>query len=80
MIHYRPNENVTARMGVVVAKKLAKRANVRNLVKRIVREQFRKQRADLPAMDLVIRLHASVADATRAMINADMLQLLGRLR
>jgi ribonuclease P protein component len=78
--HYRPNELGTARLGVVVAKKLAKRANVRNLVKRIVREQFRKTRVALPPLDLVVRLHAPVNTATRAMINEDVAQLLGRLR
>src|SRR5262245_45596093 len=34
-VHYRPNGLATARMGVVVAKKLARRAVLRNLVKRI---------------------------------------------
>ncbi|NMG76694.1 ribonuclease P protein component [Aromatoleum diolicum] len=78
--HYRPNELGTARLGVVVAKKLAKRANVRNLVKRIVREQFRKIRAALPPHDLIVRLHAPVGQATRAMINDDVAQLFERLR
>jgi putative membrane protein insertion efficiency factor/ribonuclease P protein component len=59
MVHYRPNGLDTARLGVVVAKKLAKRANVRNLVKRIAREIFRRQRAALPAMDLVVRLQCA---------------------
>ncbi|AYH46214.1 ribonuclease P protein component [Azoarcus sp. DN11] len=80
VVHYRPNELGTARLGVVVAKKLAKRANVRNLVKRIVREQFRKTRAVLPPHDLVVRLNAPVRDVTRAMINDDIAQLLARLR
>ncbi len=80
MIHYRPNDLGTARLGVVVAKKLAKRANVRNLVKRIVRERFRTMRAALPPLDLVVRLHAPVGAATRAQINEDVVQLLGRLR
>ena len=80
VVHYRPNELGTARLGVVVAKKLAKRANVRNLVKRIVREQFRKIRAVLPHHDLIVRLHAPVRDATRAMINDDIAQLFARLR
>lgn len=80
IVHYRPNEGKTARMGVVVAKKLAKRAKVRNLVKRIAREQFRVRRGELPAVDLVIRLHARVSGATRAMIHADLLQLFGRLK
>ena len=80
VVHYRPNELGTARLGVVVAKKLAKRANVRNLVKRIVREQFRKIRMTLPHQDLIVRLHAPVRDATRAMINEDIVQLFARLR
>ena len=79
MLHYRPNGLDTARLGVVVAKKLAKRANVRNLVKRIAREMFRRHRRELPAMDLVVRLQAPVADATRAELNTDLLQLLQRL-
>ncbi len=79
MLHYRPNDLQTARLGVVAAKRLAKRANVRNLVKRIVREQFRKRRAGLPCLDLVVRLSSRVDDATRAMINEDIAQLLGRL-
>ena len=79
MLHYRPNGLDTARLGVVVAKKLAKRANVRNLVKRIAREIFRRQRIELPAMDLVVRLNAPVAKATRAEINLDLLSLLQRL-
>ena len=80
MLHHRPNALGTARLGVVVAKKLAKRANLRNLVKRIVREQFRRLRAGLPAHDLVVRVHAPVGEATRAMINDDIARLFGRLR
>ncbi len=79
IVHYRPNECGTARLGVVVAKKLARRAALRNLLKRIVRENFRKMRATLPAHDLVVRLHARADDATRAMLNEDMARLLARL-
>ena len=79
MVHYRPNGLDTARLGVVVAKKLARRANVRNLVKRIAREIFRRQRSGLPAHDLVVRLHAPVAKATRAELNLDLLTLLLKL-
>lgn len=79
MLHYRPNELSHARLGVVVAKKLAKRANVRNLVKRIVREQFRRRRASLPAVDIVMRLSAPVGEVTRSMLNEDVVRLLERL-
>lgn len=79
MLHYRPGDPSGARLGVVVAKRLARHANVRNLVKRIVREQFRQRRASLPAFDIIMRLHAPVTAATRRMINEDVAQLLERL-
>jgi len=79
IVHYRPNGADTARLGVVVAKKLAKRANLRNLLKRIVRENFRLARHALPAHDLVVRLHAKVDGVTRAMLHEDVRRLLARL-
>jgi ribonuclease P protein component len=78
-LYYRPNELDTARMGVTVAKKLVKRANGRNLIKRIAREVFRRQRENLPSCDLIIRLHAPVGTARRMELNTDVRQLLGRL-
>lgn len=79
ILHYCPNQGETARLGVVVAKKLAKRAHTRNLVKRIAREVFRRHRASLPAHDLIARLHAPVSKATRAELHLDLLSLLHRL-
>lgn len=79
IVHYRPNEFDTARLGVVVAKKLARRAAQRNLVKRIVREGFRLQRVTLPRLDLVVRLHRPIANATRASMHRDLADLLQRL-
>lgn len=79
MLHYRPNDLASARLGVVVAKRLAKRANTRNLVKRIARETFRRARTSLPALDLVVRLHAPVTQATRAELRQDLLALLQKL-
>ena len=78
-LYYRPNELDTARLGVTVAKKLVKRANGRNLIKRITREVFRRQRENLPSCDLVIRLHAPAGAARRAELNMDVRQLLGRI-
>ena len=69
----------TARLGVVVAKKLAKRAVQRNLVKRIGRDVFRHARASLPCYDLVLRLSAPVGAVTKSMMREDMLSLFGRL-
>jgi ribonuclease P protein component len=78
-LYYRPNELNTARLGITVAKKLVKRANRRNLLKRIAREIFRRQRESLPSCDVVIRLHAPVETARRVELNMDVKQLLGRL-
>lgn len=55
-LHYRPNGGASARLGLVIAKKLARRSVWRNAIKRTGREAFRQARANLPAMDLVLRL------------------------
>lgn len=44
------------RLGVVVAKKVAKRANRRNYMKRSLREWFRLHQHKLAANDLIIRV------------------------
>lgn len=78
-LYYRPNNLDTARLGVTVAKKLVKHASGRNLLKRIARDVFRRQREYLPSCDLVIRLHASVETARRAELHIDIRQLLEHL-
>jgi ribonuclease P protein component len=82
MLHFQPRDpsESTARLGLVVGKKLLKRAVDRNRVKRIVREQFRLRRSGLPAYDLVVRLHARPQGLDGKAIAADFLQVLGRLR
>lgn len=45
------------RLGLIVPKKLAKAASLRNAVKRQMREVFRLQAEGLPAVDLVFRLN-----------------------
>mgnify|MGYP003494272684 CR=1 FL=1 len=65
-LHYRPNDDGGARLGLVIAKKLARRAVLRNLLKRLGREAFRQVRAGLPSFDLVLRLAKPIAQADRA--------------
>ena len=43
------------RLGLVVAKKVAKRAHERNYMKRVSREWFRLHKQQLPAQDIVVR-------------------------
>lgn len=46
----------SARIGLVVPKRLAKRSVLRNRIKRLAREVFRHRRVDLPVFDLVLKL------------------------
>ncbi|MGL4408806.1 ribonuclease P protein component [Zoogloea sp.] len=81
-LHYCPNAAQTqsgARLGLVVAKKLAKRAVLRNLVKRMGRDVFRHLQPELPPFDLVLRLSAPVATVTKRAMREDMAALFGRL-
>jgi ribonuclease P protein component len=78
-LHYCPGQAGTARLGVVVAKKLAKRAVQRNLLKRIGRDVFRHACASLPPYDLVLRLSARLDGVTRREMREEMIGLLGRL-
>lgn len=56
VIHYRPNGLPFPRLGLVIAKKQARTAVMRNAIKRQAREQFRLRCSLLPAVDLVLRL------------------------
>ena len=51
----RPNGVGVARLGVVVGKRMVRRAVARNRIKRTIRESFRLA-TDLPAMDMVVRV------------------------
>ena len=51
-----------ARLGLIMAKRLAHHASTRNALKRVVREAFRAQRLQLPAADYVVRLHRRIQD------------------
>ncbi|UCV15137.1 ribonuclease P protein component [Quatrionicoccus australiensis] len=82
MLHYQPRASGSddPRLGVVVAKKLLKRSVDRNKVKRIIREQFRCQRINLPACDLVVRLAVKPAPLDGKLLASDFLALIDKLR
>ena len=54
--HYEPNHLGLARLGLVVGKKVAKRAVDRNYMRRVLREFFRLQQHAINHIDLVIRV------------------------
>lgn len=81
-LHYRPNGSDSARLGLVVAKKLAKRAVWRNAIKRVGREAFRLTRTTLPPLDLILRLAKPVSGvdaAAKRQWRAEVDELLARL-
>lgn len=81
-LHYRDVGLSGARLGLVIAKKQARTAVLRNAIKRQARETFRHVRPRLPAADLILRLCAPVAahDRTqRAAWRAEIRTLLERL-
>lgn len=82
MLHYQPRgeELSDARLGLVVGKKLLKRSVDRNRIKRIIREQFRLLRPDLPVCDLVVRLAVKPGQIDNKLVVADFLALLNKLR
>lgn len=90
LLHYRPRaaeeggeegsttRGGTARLGVVVPKRLLKAAVRRNLIKRLGREQFRLLRPRLAAKDLVLRLMARPAVLDRKALAAEIRGLLAK--
>ncbi|MBK6632244.1 MAG: ribonuclease P protein component [Betaproteobacteria bacterium] len=76
---YRPNSSGTARLGVVIAKKLVRSAVGRNLIKRIVRESFRLLRTNLPHRDLVVRVTTHMASPDKCALRGEIDALFDRL-
>jgi ribonuclease P protein component len=51
---FRPNTLTTGRLGLVVSKRVSKRAVDRNRLKRLIRDSFRRWSSRLPCVDLVL--------------------------
>ncbi|MCB1559708.1 MAG: ribonuclease P protein component [Xanthomonadales bacterium] len=54
-----------ARLGLTVAKRVARRAVDRNRIKRIARDSFRRHRQHLSGLDIVLVARAGIADLPR---------------
>ncbi len=67
----RPNNADTARLGLTISRRAAKRAVDRNRLKRLARESFRQQ-LDLPACDFVVLARPPAAGAERAELRASL--------
>ncbi|MBU0500690.1 MAG: ribonuclease P protein component [Gammaproteobacteria bacterium] len=67
---WRPSAKGSARVGLAISKKHIKRAVDRNLIKRLIRESFRKRRCKLPAIDIVVLAGPLLSKADRDTISA----------
>jgi ribonuclease P protein component len=56
VLHFLANDLAGPRLGLVIPKKQARTAVLRNAIKRQARELFRKGGSRLPAVDVVLRL------------------------
>jgi ribonuclease P protein component len=77
LIMSRPNELGHARLGMVVAKRQFRRAVDRNRMRRIIRETFRRHSAELPALDVVVKVQAMPLQGEAAV---ELAQILARLK
>ncbi|EGV34949.1 ribonuclease P protein component [Neisseria weaveri] len=64
------------RLGLVVSKKTAKRANARNYMKRVIREWFRTRKHKLPHQDYIVRVIRPFEPHTAAEVREQLKQLM----
>jgi ribonuclease P protein component len=55
---------------MAISRRHARRAVDRNRIKRLVRESFRRRRATLPTLDVVVMLRTDPADVPNAALRA----------
>ena len=68
----RENTEGRPRLGIVVAKRRAKRSVDRNIIKRIIRESFRLNKATLPANDFIVILKRPIKIIKRSNLRLQM--------
>lgn len=75
-IKTRDNDCSGARLGLVVPKRGTAKAHDRNRLKRVIREQFRISRKNLPAKDIVVQVFNKIpADQLREILTGQFAKL-----
>ena len=67
------------RLGLAISKRVSKKAVRRNRIKRIAREDFRRMRADLPAVDILLIARSSADQQDNATLRAELAHLWQRI-
>lgn len=78
-IRFGPAATPVARLGMAVSRKVSKRAVDRNRIKRTIRESFRRRRATLPLVDMLVIARSVAAAADNAALRAELERLWSRL-
>ncbi|HSH73417.1 MAG TPA: ribonuclease P protein component [Methylophilaceae bacterium] len=78
-IHYQYNQLGWPRLGLIVAKKVARHSVDRNYMRRVLRELFRKNQHQLKSVDLVIRIQRSYSHADFAAVEQEFTKLMTKL-
>jgi ribonuclease P protein component len=76
----RLNQAGHSRLGMAVASKLAGGSVERNRIRRVVRESFRLNQRDLPAVDVVVSARPRSKGATNAQLRAAIEELWDKVR
>ena len=77
-LHHRADADVPARLGMAVSRKVDTRAVVRNRIKRVLRDAFRRARGELGNGAFVIVARPAAARADNAALREAFLRLLQR--
>jgi ribonuclease P protein component len=78
-LHYQYNQHSGSRLGLIVGKRTARLSVQRNYMKRILREMFRRYRADLPNLDIVIRAQKLYVPSQFPLVEHEFQELMLRL-
>jgi ribonuclease P protein component len=78
-VFYMPNSMEYARLGIVVSKKIVRRAVARNYIKRVIRELFRLNCQMITPKDMVIRVNLQFGRHDFGVIEQEFAQLISRL-
>jgi len=70
--HLPDDSNKINRLGLAIAKKRVKLAVQRNRIKRIIRESFRLNQHDLPAIDMVVMVKSGIDQLDNKEINQEL--------
>jgi|TARA_B100002051_G_C16320820_1_gene432105 ribonuclease P protein component len=70
------NKLVHPRLGVTISKRTSKKANIRNFIKRQIRESFRKNKHLLPPVDVVFIANSSAVALNRKELSMESCRLL----